>query len=218
MSFHHKSALAHILALILMGAAWFSYMPWAIVHSAALLEIATTGAGILFFGNGLLYVYLRRLRCPNCLIRFGPKMYRPGLMHLPWPRRDCWHCGVNLLQAHGEAQTVPPLEKPAPPDQEFPLRGRALLALVVVWNALGLASLFLTGALSSSPTPAMAVSFVFLLAVSWGTKHLTHVQHFLLSDGHGVEEVRRLLTFIQAFAVFGLLALLLFEIARLVMG
>lgn len=218
MNFHVKSVAAHILTLIVMGAAWFTYMPWAIVRSAALVEIATIGAGILFLGNGLLYVYLRRLRCPNCRVRFGPKMYGSGLMHLPWPRRDCWHCGVNLMRGPKDAQSSGALKMPTPPTQEFPLRGRGLLALVVVWNALGLASLFLTGAISTNPAPAMAVSFVFLLAVSWGAKRLNHLQRFLLSDGHGVEEVRRLLTFIQAFAVFGLVALLVFEIARVLAG
>ncbi len=208
MSFHHKSALAHIVTFVFIGGGWFSYMPWAISRGVTLPELALVGAALLVLGNGLLYVYLRTLRCPNCLIRFGPKMYRPGLIHLPWPRKDCWNCGVNLSEAQEEARINPSSEKRAPPPQGFPLRWRAVLALVIVWNALGLASLFLTDGLSSGSTPAMAGALVFLLAVSWGTKHLRPIQHFILSDGHSVEEVNRFLTFCQAFAIFGLAALL----------
>jgi hypothetical protein len=218
MSFHHKSALAHICTFVLIGGGWFSYMPWAIGRGIPFPEVAIVGAGLLFLGNGLLYVYLRTLRCPNCLIRFGPKMYRSGLMNLPWPRKDFWNCGAHLSKAQEEAHTSPPSEKRAPPPQRFPMRWRATLTLVVVWNALGLASLLLTDGLDSDPKPTMAIALIFLLAVSWGTKHLRSFQHFIVSDGHSVEEIKRFLTFCQAFAVLGLSALLLSETAWALFG
>ena len=63
------------------------------------------------------------------------------------------------------------------------MRWRATLTLVVVWNALGLASLLLTDGLDSDPKPTMAIALIFLLAVSWGTKHLRSFQHFIVLVG-----------------------------------
>jgi hypothetical protein len=218
MSFHNKSALAHFCTLALMGGGWFAYMPWAISSGFLLPQLAFVGAGLLFLGNGLLYVYLRTLRCPNCLIRFGPKMYRPGLIHLPWPRKDCWNCGVDLGEAEKVTHAQPPSKKPAPAPHELPLRWRAVLALVVVWNAFGLASLFVSPEISADPTSVMALELAFLLGVSWGTKHLHRMQQFIISDGHDVDQIKRFLTFMQAFAIVGLVALALSATVKTLTG
>lgn len=212
MSFRFKSALAHLIALAAIGIGWFTYMPWAILRAAPLPEIASAGAGILLLGNGFLYLYLRTLRCPHCTTRFGPKMYKSGLMHLPWPREDCWHCGTDLGKApNGDV----PVSAAAARPQGFPLRWRAVLVLIVVWNALGIASMFVDDGLRAQPVPVMAISLIFLLFVSWATKHLDGFQHFILAEGHSVTEIRRLLTFVQAFAALGLAGLLGYGIARI---
>jgi hypothetical protein len=210
MSFRFKSALAHLIALAAMGIGWFTYMPWAIVRAAPLPEIASAGAGILLFGNGFLYLYLRTLRCPHCTTRFGPRMYKSGLMHLPWPREDCWHCGTDLGKEPAEGS---PAKAEAARPHGFPLRWRAVLVLIVVWNALGIASMFMNEDTALKPGPTMALGLIFLLFVSWATKHLDGFQHFILAEGHSVGEIRRLLTFVQAFALLGLLGLLGFEVA-----
>ena len=214
MSFRSKSACAHLFALAFVGAGWFYYMPWAIARAAALPEVATIGTGILLAGNGLLYLYLRTLRCPGCLTRFGPKMYKSGIAHLPWPREDCWNCGADLKGNGKQGAGGGTATRTAASSAGFPLRWRAILVLVIVWNALGLASLFLTEDVLANPKRAMAVSLGFLLAVAWGTKHIRAFQNFILAEGHSVTEIKRLLTFIQAFALFALLALGIGELAQ----
>jgi len=212
MSIRFKSALAHFSALAVMALGWFSYMPWAILRAAPLSQIASIGTGILLAGNGLLYLYLRTLRCPGCQTRFGPKMYKSGLLHLPWPRDDCWHCGTDL-RASAAHEGMSPHKEPAGRLHGFPLRWRAILVLIVVWNALGIASLFLSEDMPPEPGPTMAIALIFLLFVAWATKHLRGFQDFILAEGHDVGEIKRLLTFVQAFALFGLLGLLGFAFA-----
>ena len=41
------------------------------------------------------FAYVRLfIKCPNCGIAFGPRMYRPGLI---WrPKTHCWNCGADM--------------------------------------------------------------------------------------------------------------------------
>lgn len=45
------------------------------------------------------YAYIRTVRCPNCDVRFGFRNYMTGLLVHPWPRRRCWNCGVDMVEA-----------------------------------------------------------------------------------------------------------------------
>jgi hypothetical protein len=39
------------------------------------------------------------IKCPNCGIGFGPKMYKTGIFTHPWPRRYCWNCKADMNAA-----------------------------------------------------------------------------------------------------------------------
>ncbi len=44
------------------------------------------------------FAYIRTIRCPNCNVRFGMRNYGGWFYHTPWPKRQCWNCGADMLE------------------------------------------------------------------------------------------------------------------------
>ena len=214
MTTHSKSLIATAVTFVAMAIVWFSYMAWAIERKAPAPETLIVMFLILATTNGLFFAYVRTLRCPNCGVRFGPKMYSTGFVHHPWPRKECWNCGANMPEIEerqGPFRSHQPIIAPALGKRGFPVRWQAILLFVAVWNGLALADPSILNAVltgnqpptsetSSFPGWSFVLALLFAFAFSWGTKSSSRMQTFVLKEGHSVEEIKPFLSLLQVIS------------------
>jgi hypothetical protein len=221
--------MATAITVLAMAIVWFSYMAWAIERNAPAPETLIIMVLILATANGLFFAYARTLRCPNCGVRFGPKMYSTGFVHHPWPRKECWNCGANMPEIEerqGPFHAQQPIIAPALGKRGFPVTWRAMLLFVAIWNGLALTdSSILNGVLTGNqpPTPAtpsfpgwsFVLALLFAFGFSWGTKSSSGMQTFVLKEGHSVEEIKPFLSLMQVISGVMLLVFAAVLIARI---
>ena len=118
-----KAAAASLVRFVSTLVLWFSYGAWAIERQASAVEVIVAMVAIIGASNGLFFTYLRTLRCPNCGIRFGSKMFATGFVQRPWPRAECWNCGAHMSEVEVHRGPFPlgePGYEPSPGTSKFP--------------------------------------------------------------------------------------------------
>lgn len=225
MTFRDKSAIATVVTFLATAVVFFTYISWAMNRQASSIETLVAMVVILGAANGLFYAFIRTIRCPNCGIRFGSKMYTNGFVRFPWPRKECWNCGANMSEV--EARQGPyssnapsPILKPA--RSSFPVRWQAILFFVVMWNGIIFADpTVLKDVLSGWPPQfsnfpgwSWPAAVLFAFAFAWATKNSNAVQKLVLQQGRSVEEIRPLLDLLQAISGLMLVGFAVFIAAR----
>lgn len=201
MSVYTRSWLGLGVLFLLFAFIWLGIVPqwWAETQPSLPIIFGIMVALLLAF-NGAWFLYIRQIRCPNCGIRFGPKMYRQGLVSTPWPRRHCWNCGVDIRNAEQRVRMGLAIEQPsrtARPVNGFPLSIRGIIVFTVIWNVLCLADRVAQGSFFAPPGPLTLLPLVFAFGLSWKLKTSAPLQRFFLREGHSVAEIRELVFLIQ---------------------
>ncbi len=207
MSVYTKSWLGLVVTLPLFFYLFFGVLlPWMRETHPPLLAMMVGLLAVVVIGNGIIFGYnWFFIKCPNCGIGFGPKMYRHGLLSAPWPRRECWKCGADMRKVEEQIRLGLPLEPVNPtekPAQGFPLSFKGIFVFVLIWNTLGLLDRYVQGGFMAPLGQLALLPLLFLFLLARKLKTSARLQEYFLHEGHGVNEIKELLCFFQLLSGF----------------